>query len=131
MATRISVPQEPNATLEGIQKVMYATDEQGSFRKYTYGSSVEEFATKAAVTEYELQTQEALEQLRQGGASPILYFMYANRMDIPTLASAVGFFTFRVKRHLRMKHFVRLNDATLSKYATLFNLSVQELKEFS
>ncbi|MBE0495285.1 MAG: hypothetical protein IBX45_02620 [Campylobacterales bacterium] len=131
MATRIRVPQEPNATLEGIQKVMYATDEQGNFHKYNYGSSVEEFATKVAVEEYEYQQHMALEQLRQGDASPLLYYMYANRMDVPTLASAVGFFAFRVKRHLRMKHFKKLNDATLGKYAALFNLSLQELKDFS
>jgi len=126
----IEVPKEANATLEGVQKVMYAKNDQGEFERYNYGSSVEEFATKIAVEEYELLKQECLEQIKQGITSPIAYFMYENRMDLPTLSSAVGMFQFRVKRHLRMSVFQKMSDTLLEKYAEVFNINLQELKDF-
>lgn len=127
---KIVVPKEDNKTLDGIQKVMYATDENGEFKRVNYGSSIEEFATSTAVKEYETLKQECLENISKGISSPIEYFMYENRMDIPTLAKVVGIFQFRVKRHLKMSNFKKLNNKMLQKYAFAFELSVQELKDF-
>jgi len=126
----IEIPHEPNATLDGIQKVMYAKNEQGEFERYNYGSSVEEFATQVAVEEYELLKQECLERIKQGLSSPIEYFMYENRMDLPTLSSAVGMFQWRVKRHLKMSVFQTMSDALLLRYADVFSLDLFYLKDF-
>ncbi len=127
---KIEVPQEENKTLDGIKKVMYAKDEEGEFQKVNYGSSVEEFATQTAVEEYEVLKQESLENIKKELSSPIEYFMYENRMDLPTLASVVGMFQFRVKRHLRMDVFKKMNDKLLSKYVQAFNIKLEDLKEF-
>lgn len=127
---KIEVPQEENKTLDGIKKVMYTTDNDGEFKTANYGSSVEEFATQVAVEEYEVLKQESLENIKKGLSSPIEYFMFENRMDIPTLASVVGMFQFRVKRHLKMNNFKKLNDKVLSKYAQAFNIKIEELKDF-
>ena len=127
---KIEVPQEENKTLDGIKKVMYTTDDKGEFKKANYGSSVEEFATQVAVNEYETLKQESLENIKKGLSSPLEYFMYENRMDLPTLASIVGMFQFRVKRHLKMNNFKKLNDKILSKYAQAFNIKIEELKDF-
>lgn len=126
----IEIPHEKNETLEGMQKVMYAQNEQGNFERYTYGSSVEEFATQVAVEEYELLKKECLERIKSGEDSPIAFYMYENRMDLPTLASAVGMFQFRVKRHLKMSVFKRMSDALLKRYADAFSISLSALKEF-
>lgn len=126
----IEIPKEPNATLDGIQKVMYAKNEQGEFERYNYGSSVEEFATQVAVEEYETLKQECLARIKQGISSPIEYFMYENRMDLPTLASAVGMFQWRVKRHLKMSVFQTMSDALLLRYADVFSLDLFYLKDF-
>ena len=130
MGSKILIPQEENSTLGGIKKVMYAKNDAGEFERYNYGSSIEEFATQVAVEEYELLKKECLERIRQGSASPIEYFMYENRMDLPTLASAVGMFQWRVKRHLKASHFKGLSDALLSRYAEAFSISLQTLKDF-
>jgi len=127
---KIEVPQEENKTLDGIKKVMYTTDNDGKFKTANYGSSVEEFATQVAVEEYEVLKQESLENIKKGLSSPIEYFMFDNRMDLPTLASVVGMFQFRVKRHLKMNNFKKLNDKILSKYAQAFNIKIEELKDF-
>jgi len=126
----IEVPKEENVTLNGMQKVMYTKDSSGDFIRENYGSNIEEFATKTAVDEYELLEKESLDNISKGISSPISFFMYKNRMDLPTLSSMVGMFQFRVKRHLQMKHFKKLNEKVLSKYAEVFSISIEELRDF-
>ncbi|RYA23191.1 hypothetical protein CRU96_08930 [Malaciobacter halophilus] len=126
----IEIPQENNSTLDGQKKVMYGTDENGDFQRINYSSSVEEFATITAVQEYKELEKECLEDIKNNIASPIKYYMYKNRMDLPTLSSAVGMFSFRVKRHLRMDIFKKLNTKTIQKYADAFSIDIEELKGF-
>lgn len=127
---KIDIPQENNSTLNGQRKVMYGTNESGNFQRINYASSVEEFATITAVEEYKELEKECLEDIKNDISSPIKYFMYKNRMDLPTLTSIVEMFSFRVKRHLKMKHFKKLNDKILQKYADAFAIEIEELKDF-
>lgn len=127
---KLDIPQENNSTLNGQRKVMYGTNESGDFQRVNYASSVEEFATIAAVEEYKELEKECLEEIKNDISSPIKYFMYKNRMDLPTLISVVEMFSFRVKRHLQMKHFKKLNEKTLQKYADAFAIEIDELKDF-
>lgn len=127
---KIDIPQENNSTLNGQKKVMYGTNESGNFQRINYASSVEEFATITAVEEYKELEKECLEDIKNDISSPIKYFMYKNRMDLPTLTSIVEMFSFRVKRHLKMKHFKKLNDKILQKYADAFAIEIEELKDF-
>lgn len=128
---KIEVPQEKNSTLDGQRKVMYGLNESGEFQRINYASNVEEFATITAVEEYKELEKECLEEIRNNISSPIKYFMYKNRMDLPTLSNAVSMFSFRVKRHLKMKHFRNLNDKILQKYAIAFSINIEELKDFN
>lgn len=125
------VPQEVNTTIGNSRKVMYAQNERGVFERVNYGSSIEEFATKTAVNEYAELKKESLLKIKLGLSSPLEYFMYKSRMDIQTLASIVGMFQFRVKRHLKAKNFEKLDDKILSKYADAFSIKLEELKGFS
>jgi hypothetical protein len=127
---KIDVPQENNSTLDGQKKVMYGTNDNGEFQRINYASSVEEYATITAVEEYKELEKECLEDIQNNIASPIKYYMYKNRMDLPTLSSAVDMFSFRVKRHLKMKIFKKLKDDTIKKYADAFNIKIEELKDF-
>jgi len=128
---KFEIPQESNATLNGQRKVMYGINERGEFERVNYASSAEEFATQTAIEEFEQLCRESLERIQQEISSPIEYFMYKNRMDLPTLSSVVGMFSFRVKRHLKMKHFKKLNDKILQKYAEALNIDINELKDFT
>lgn len=127
---KIDVPQENNSTLDGQKKVMYGTNDNGEFQRINYASSVEEYATITAVEEYKELEKECLEDIQNNIASPLKYYMYKNRMDLPTLSSAVDMFSFRVKRHLKMKIFKKLKDNTIKKYADAFNIKIEELKDF-
>jgi len=128
---QIEIPQEENKTLNGHQKVMYAPNTNGEFQTFNYGSNIEEYATKLAVEEYEILQKECLENIKNNTSSPIEFYMYKNRMDIPTLASVVGFFQFRVKRHLKAKNFRKLNDKILQKYSDVFGITIDDLKGFN
>ncbi|MCD4759129.1 MAG: hypothetical protein K8R39_12725 [Arcobacteraceae bacterium] len=128
---QIKIPNEENSTLDGHQKVMYAPNENGKFQTFNYGSNIEEYATKLAVEEYKILQKECLENIKNNISSPIEYYMYKNRMDIPTLASVVGFFQFKVKRHLKAKYFRKLNDKILQKYSDIFGITINDLKGFS
>jgi hypothetical protein len=130
MIKHIDIPQEKNSAQDGVRKVMYAPNNSGKFKRFKYSSSVEEFATKTAVHEYEILKKESLEKIRAGISSPIEFFMHKNRMDLPTLAAISGFFQFRVKRHLKAEIFQKLNDKILTKYADGFNISLKDLKKF-
>lgn len=126
----MKIPQEYNDALDGGQKVMYAKDETGHFGTFSYGSKVEEFATKIAVNEYELLKAKCKEDIKNKISSPIKYFMFENRMDESTLASYVDMMKFRVKRHLKYKNFIKLSDKILLRYAKVFNIKLEDLKNF-
>lgn len=126
----INIPNEGNESLEGVRKVMYAPNDKGEFQKHKYSSKIEEYCTKLAVEEYEILQKQALSDIENGSASPIAYYMYKNRMDIPTLSSVTGLFSFRVKRHLKQKYFKKLSDKILQKYADAFYIKIEELKDF-
>lgn len=125
---KVFIPQEENKTTNGQQKVMYAPNDDGKFETFKYGSSVEEYATGLAVEEYNILMEQSKENILAGKSSPIEYFMYKNRMDLPTLCSIVNMFQFRVKRHLKAKNFNKMKDKLLLKYADAFDISISELK---
>ena len=127
---KINIPQEKNEAVNGQKKVMYAPNDIGEFKKFKYGSKVEEYATKLAVSEYEELKQNALKKAQEGEASCLEYFMYDNRMDLVTLSSVTGMFQFRIKRHFKVDIFKKLSDKVLTKYANAFNVKLQDLKEF-
>jgi len=125
---KISIPQDENKTTDGQKKVMYAPNENGKFETFQYGSEVEEYATTLAVNEYNDLMEKSKNDILSGKSSPIEYFMYKNRMDIPTLASIVGKFQFTIKRHCQNKYFQKLNNKILLQYADAFDITIDELK---
>jgi hypothetical protein len=125
---KIVVPQEENKTTNGQQKVMYAPNDDGKFQTFKYGSSTEEYATSLAVEEYNILMEKSKADILSGKSSPIEYYMYKNRMDIPTLASVVDKFQITVKRHCKGNIFKKLNQKTLMQYADAFDIPIEELE---
>jgi len=123
------VPQEGNATLSGERKAVYALGEDGHYTLVpSAGSSVEETVTSQALAEFARLRDEALERAGRGEASPLEVHMYDRRMDPLTLAQSVGMFTWRVKRHLKYRHFRRLKPALLARYAEALGIDVDTLR---
>lgn len=123
------VPQDHISTYAENKKAIYATDEEGHYCVVaSSGWDVEEEATRQALHELERLADDAYEKAARGEASPLLYHMYAQRMDLLVLAQATGMFQWRIRRHFKPKIFARLDDAFLARYSDVLGMSVDALK---
>lgn len=69
-----------------------------------------------------------IKKIREGELSPLAYYMAKNLMDVKTLAKYVNLSSWKVKRHLRPHVFKNLDNAGLERYASVFRITVEELK---
>ncbi|MDR1615331.1 MAG: hypothetical protein LBS26_07195 [Campylobacteraceae bacterium] len=122
------VPQECDKTLDGVKKILYAQDDNGEYKTVAYiGWEVEETITLSALEELKRQENAAFEEYLSGKLSPLPYYMYQKRMDIPTLACTVGMCQWRVKRHFKPSVFKKLNNKILLRYAEALDMEVGDL----
>jgi hypothetical protein len=125
-----AVPQEGNATLGGHRKAMYAKDANGRMvLAPSAGWEAEEIVTSHAVESLHQQAEQARERVKAGVSSPLEYWMYERRMDVPLLSQTSGFWQWRVKRHLRPEHFARLSVTQLERYSNALGVSPANLQK--
>lgn len=125
-----NVPQDKsNLTKNNVKELLYATDENGEYTTtLSTGWEPKTIALSNSIDEINERIADARQQVLDGEASPILYFMELNKMDLTILSSYVGLWKWRVKRHFKPNVFAKLNDNILKKYADTFDISVEELK---
>ncbi|TXF75800.1 hypothetical protein [Chryseobacterium sp.] len=126
------LPQDESTLKKAnMTEVVYVTDEND---QYTTANSTGWEAKKLALEESLELIQEKVDQAKKdvaaGTASPILYFMEKNKMDVGVLSAYVGIWSFFVKRHLKPTGFKKLSAKTLEKYAKAFEIDAEELKNF-
>ncbi|MBW3518394.1 hypothetical protein [Flavobacterium sp. NKUCC04_CG] len=126
------VPQD-KSSLDKVQvkELCYAVDDQG---KYTTELS-SGWEPKSIVQHETLKLlQERIEQskldVKDGLVSPIVYFMELHRMDWSTLGAYMNRWVWRIKRHAKPSVFKKLNQRTLQRYADIFDINVEELKNY-
>lgn len=123
------VPQDSGAAYAGQKKALYATDAEGRYGiARTSGWEAEELVLEQAIEYFNALARDAAFAVRQGHASPLLYHMYAKRMDLALLAQSTGCFRWQVKRHCRAVPFKKLSAARLQRYADALGLTVAELQ---
>lgn len=122
------VPQDQSSTYANNVKALYATSESGEYSVVTSsGWEAEELVTKQALNEFERLAQVAYELVEKGDKSPLYYHMYAQRMDIMVLAQSVGWFQWRIKRHMKPAIFAKLSTKKLNTYSEVLGISVEQL----
>lgn len=116
--------------LEGFtREVDYAVDESGKYTSVlSSGWEVKTSALDLAWDDIKLRVKEAEEKVRSGQASPVLFFMELRLMDPGILAAYTGYWQWQVKRHMKANVFNKLSDKKLQKYADLFEITLEELK---
>jgi hypothetical protein len=126
------VPQDQsNLSKSSIKELIYATDENGNYTTaLSTGWEPKTIALNNSLEEIKERIAFAKEQVTRGEMSPINYFMELNKMDVGILASYVNLWQWRVKRHFKPSVFNSLNDKVLQKYASAFNITLAELRNF-
>lgn len=124
------VPQDDANMLEGkFREPCYAIDEDGNYTTVkSVGWDPKNVVMQQAWDAVHERVSDVKSQVEQGILSPVAYYMEKQLMDLSVLAGYTGFFRWTVKRHLKMKHFDKLNDQQLAKYADAFDLDVKTLK---
>lgn len=125
------VPQDDANMLQGkFKEPVYSVDENGN---YTTVPSVGWDPKNAVMQQAWDNINEKVEEVRQkvlaGELSPIAYYMEKKIMDVGLLAKYVGKWKWTVKKHLKQKHFIKINEELLEKYADVFDLSVADLRD--
>lgn len=127
------VPQDQgNLSKSNLKELIYATDEKGNYTTaLSSGWEPKTIALSNSIDEINERIAEAKEGVKNGEVSPIVYFMELHKMDPIILASYVGMWKWRVKRHFKPAVFSKLSDRILSKYAEAFSITVDALKHFN
>jgi len=116
------VPQDDEGILKAgkTREVCYATDANGNYTQVlSLGWKPKYDAMRQAWEQVNEKTEEIRIQVLQGKLSSIAYYLEKNLMTA----------RWRVKRHLKPAVFKKLKLEVLQKYAEVFNLSVEELKQ--
>lgn len=114
-----------------LQKILYVTNDDGSYTKVnSEGWEVENLATEEAWSAVDETIKKVEAEVKAQKLSPIAYFMHKNLLDEAILAKYMGKWKWQVKRHLKPEHFKKLNPKTIEKYARVFNITIDELKDF-
>jgi hypothetical protein len=124
------VPQEGNSTMGGYRRAMYARDNDGRIVIVpSLGGEVDETVTLQALERIREQTEDARARVLAGQSSPLEYWMYAQRLDLPQLSQVAGLWQWRIRRHFRPEIFVKLSHKQLQSYAWVMGITVDQLKK--
>jgi hypothetical protein len=123
------IPQDLGALGKITGEVCYVLDENGNYTTVlSNGWEVKSSALEVAWKDVEQRIKDAKQKVDNHEASPLLFFMELRVMDIPIVSAYTGFWKWQVKNHLKYSVFQKLSDARLVKYASLFEVSIEDLK---
>jgi len=119
-----------NKSYGQYRELFYSYDEGGQYGK-TVGKhgETDRLILQQAWDLFNERIEEAKQKVLTGKASPLVYYMEKNLLDPLNLSMMAGISLWRVKWHFRPAAFKRLGESTLHKYATAFNITVDQLKK--
>lgn len=125
------VPQDKsNLESANFKELCYAVDEDGQYTTaQSTGWDPKTIALDNAIKEINERVETAKSKVLSHQTSPIEYYMELHKMDLQILASYVGMWKWRVKRHFKPTVFQKLSEKTLQKYADAFDISISQLKD--
>ncbi len=123
------VPQDEAFLKEGkIRDVCYVVDKDGHYTSVlSKGWTPKNDAIKLAWNQIYEHAEETRLRVLDGKLSPIALYMELNIMDLAILANYMELPKWKVRRHLKMKGFKKLNTEMLSRYAEALNITAADL----
>lgn len=124
------VPQDLNYyKYTVVRDLNYAVDEQGRYQAVVSdGWEAKDDALDVAWDDVREQCDEVLERIKKGETSPLEYHATKNLMPINLLSSYTGFSKRTIRKHFNPANFIKLDNDTLSIYADVLRITVEELK---
>ena len=124
------IPQDKsNLESADFKELCYATDEDGNYTTVnSTGWDPKTIALNNAIEDIKERVENTRQKVLANQTSPIEYYMELNKMDPSILSSYVGIWKWKVKRHFKPSVFQKLNTKTLEKYAEVFEITIEELK---
>ena len=123
------VPQDKSHLESASREVCYAVNDDGEYTTtLSTGWDAKTIALDNTLKEIEERILHAKQKVLEHKTSPIEYYMELAKMDPTILASYVGIWKWRVKRHFKPSIFKKLSPKILQKYADVFEISIQELQ---
>ena len=112
------------------KELFYYYQDGGAFdKKIGFHSEDDAMILQQAWDLFQERIEEARKRMQAGEISPIAYYMEKNLLDPLNLSMVAGISIWRVKRHFKPRIFGCLKEKTLKKYATAFNISIEQLKK--
>ena len=111
------------------RELSYSYREGGDFEKTVgFHGEADRLILQQAWDLFNERIGEARAKVLAGKVSPIVYYMEKNLLDPLNLSMMSGIAVWRVKWHFKPGAFKRLSEKTLQKYATAFNITLEQLK---
>ena len=123
------VPQDKsNLETAKFKELCYAIDKDGNYiTAKSTGWDPKTIALDNAIREINERVEIAKQRVFANETSPIEYYMELHKMDLSILASYVGLWAWRVKRHFCYTTFAKLNDKLIARYCDALDVSKEEL----
>jgi hypothetical protein len=126
------VPQDSSALENISRELYYAKNCEGKYEtELSTGWDIKNDALNCTWAEVNKRVEDARNLVASGKKSPIWFYMEYRLMDISLLSKYTGFWKITIKRHFKPDIFKKLNDKKLRIYANVFDISVNNLKDFS
>lgn len=125
------LPQDKSALENFTREVHYVKNEDNKYdTALSEGWEVKKQALENAWDDFNDKIEAARKAVKEGTKSPLFYFMEKAVMDVNILAAYSGQWKITVKKHFKPRAFQKLSDKKLHKYAAVFDITVDELKNF-
>ncbi|HSY62562.1 MAG TPA: hypothetical protein VK796_11830 [Cytophaga sp.] len=126
------IPQDPSPLDKFTKEVCYAVDESGKYvTELSRGWEVKASALGITWEDIEKKIAAAKKEVLDGKISPIAYYIELRVMDLSIVSAYTGFWQWTIKRHLKPAVFKNLSDSKLQKYAELFDVTLDQLKNIA
>src|SRR5210317_90813 len=113
------VPQDDANMLEGkFRDPCYVVDEDGKYvTELSVGWDAKNVVMQQAWDSIHERVEMTKQKVKDGKLSPLAYHMEKQQMDVKLLAKYVGMSRCKVRRHMKPRHFDKLQQPVLDKYA--------------